>query len=75
MGQDHARPGGRDGGEPGQQIRLSGMRAETAERVDLRLHRDRLAEDHNFLRPVDQLASERAVALVARNDDVGLRIP
>ena len=51
------------------------MGTEAAQRVDLRLHRDRLAEDHHLLRALNQLPAQRAVPLIARDDHLGLRIP
>ena len=68
--QHHARLDRRDGGEPRQQIRLPRVRAKTAERVDLRLHRDFFAEDAHDFFTVHQPPSERLGALIADDDDV-----
>ena len=58
-----------------QQIGLAGVRAEAAERVDFRRHRDLLAVDAHDLCAIDQPASERLAALVADDQHVGLRLP
>ena len=75
MRQKDARLGRGKRGEPRQQIRLPRVRTEAAEGVNLRLHRDGFTIYRHFFCTVDQQASERAVALIAHNEDMGLRVP
>ena len=75
VGQHHAWFAGRDDAEPRQQIRLARVRAKSAERVHLGFHRDFLAEDAHFFFAVHQPPAQRAIALVADNEHVRVRLP
>ena len=59
---------------PVDEPRLTRVCGEAAERVNLGSHRQMLAEDGNFLDAVDKPAAERAISLVADDDDMRRRV-
>lgn len=54
--------------QPVEQRRLVGVRGQPADGVDVRAHRDALAEQGDLVRAVDQPAAERAGSLETRDD-------
>ena len=58
MSQGDTRFAGRDDAQPAQQIRLPGVRAESVQGVNLRLHLHFFPENVDLLRAIDQAASE-----------------
>jgi len=75
VGEDHPGFAWSDGAEPGEQVRLAGVRAEAAERVDLRLYRDSFTVDAHELLAFDQSPPQRLAALVADGQHMGVRLP
>lgn len=62
-------------GEPAEQVGLSCVCTESAERVDLRFHADRFSEDADLFFSINETTSEGSCALESDDDDVGRRLP
>src|SRR5262245_50752970 len=73
--EDDARPAGCEDTEPPKQVCLSGMGAESTERMHAGLDRDFLAVNANFLRALHELTPQRPAALVADDQHLGLWFP
>src|SRR5215831_11992905 len=75
VSQDHARLARRDDVEPTHQIGLPRMRAESAECVNRRFHRDFFSENLHFFLTIDKPSAERAMALMTDDQHMRARLP
>src|SRR3954463_3520518 len=75
MGQDNARLAWRDRAEPGEQVLLAGMRAEAAQGVDVCFYGNFFAVNADHFLAFHQPPTERAVALIADDEDMSVRFP